>query len=75
MFATQQAGGSSNSIDMWLMNRYSLFHVWGVVSNGRCYDNQTPVIAFGGRPTLHLKSSVKIIEGSGTELDPYVVGL
>ena len=26
-------------------------------------------------PTVHLKSMVKILSGSGTEFDPYVVGL
>ena len=29
----------------------------------------------GARPTLHLKSTVKILSGTGTETDPYVVGL
>jgi len=77
MFATQQSGGSSNSINMWLINRYSASYVWGVWgvndsgSGGGYYPNDTR----GSRPTVHLKSTVKILSGSGTETDPYVVGL
>ena len=74
MFATQQAGGSTNSIAMWLMNRYSTSRVWFVDKLG-IGSNIYPTPAYGGRPTLHLKSSVKIIRGTGTETDPYVVGL
>ncbi len=74
MFATQQSGGNSNSINMWLINRFASLEVWFVnnicqVSHGYSYN------ANGARPTVHLKSTVKILSGSGTELDPYVVGL
>ncbi len=74
IFATQQAGGYSNSIGMWLMNRYSTSVVWVVYNNGYGYYSG-PASSDGGRPTLHLKSSVKIISGTGIESDPYVVGL
>jgi hypothetical protein len=74
MFATQQSGGYSNSIDMWLMNRYSSSNVWSVYNRGTG-GNYSPTNSSGARPTVHLKSSVKIISGTGTETDPYVVGL
>ncbi len=74
MFATQQSGGSSNSIIMWLMNRYSSSGVW-IVSNYGTGNSIYPTTSHGARPTLHLKSSVKILSGSGTEQDPYIVGL
>ena len=74
MFATQQAGGYSNSINMWLMNRCSASYVCYVESDGSGYPDD-PTYAYGGRPTVHLKSTVKIISGTGTETDPYVVGL
>ena len=74
MFATHQAGGSSNSINMWLMNRYSSLLVWNINFSGNGY-NYNPTNAYGVRPTVHLKSSIKIISGTGTETDPYVVGL
>ena len=73
MFATQQGGGSS-SIMLWLMNRYDSINVWCVYAWGTVAHN-SPSNARGSRPTLHLKSTVKIISGSGTESDPYVVGL
>ena len=74
MFATQQSGGDSNSTAMWLINRYSTSRVWDVSDNGYG-DYYNPANALGARPTVHLKSSVKIISGTGTETDPYVVGL
>ena len=74
MFATQQGTGYSNSITMWLMNRYSASNVWFVGNSGSGNYN-APTNARGGRPTVHLKSTVKILSGSGTETDPYVVGL
>ncbi len=74
MFATQQSGGEANSIGMCLMNRYSTLNVWYVLNYGYgIFGNSTST--YGGRPTLHLKSTVKILSGSGTESDPYVVGL
>ena len=74
MFATQQSGGYSNSINMWLINRFSTTRVWYVSNNGYAYSNY-PTNTYGVRPTLHLKSGVRIISGTGTETDPYVVGI
>ena len=74
MFATQQSGGYSNSINMWLINRFSESYVWNVSNNGSS-SNSSPTNTRGARPTVHLKSTVKILSGSGTETDPYVVGL
>ena len=74
MFATQQAGGYTNSINMWLINRYSATLVWRVHYYG--YGNLgSPTTTNGARPTVHLKSTVRILSGSGTPNDPYVVGL
>ena len=74
MFATQQADDYSNSIDMWLMNRYSSSLVWSVGSRGSG-NYYNPTLTYGVRPTLHLKSNVKILSGSGLEDDPYIVGI
>ena len=74
IFATQQVDIHLNSINMWLMNRYSTSNNWGLSSDGSG-GNDPPTSEFGARPTLHLKSGVKIISGTGTETDPYVVGL
>ena len=74
MFATQQSGGFSNSTTMWLMNRYNASNVNNIYTDGSDY-NGNPSNTYAARPTVHLKSTVKILSGSGTESDPYVVGL
>lgn len=76
MFAAQQ-GDSSNALNMWLINRNAssgVFTVWNVMNLGMAFYNS----ASGTRavyPTVHLKENVIIKSGSGTENDPYVVGL
>ena len=80
MFATTQKFEPSNSPAMWLMNSSSTVNIWIVGSSGigniSLYaSNYYPSDTYGARPTLHLKSTVKILSGSGTESDPYVVGL
>ena len=74
MFATQQSGGYTTSANMWLMSRYNLSQLWIVVTDSTG-TKEAPSYIYSVRPTLHLKSTVKIISGSGTETDPYVVGL
>ena len=78
MFATQQGTGYSYSVSMWLMNRHTSSTIWSVDRGGNGSNNSSygsPTNTYSARPTLHLKSTVKIISGSGTESDPYVVGL
>ena len=74
MFATQQSGGYSNSTAMWLINRYSTSSIW-IVYNSGDGNNRDSTSTCGARPTVHLKSGVRIISGTGTETEPYVVGL
>ena len=75
ILATQEAEGYSNSINMWLMNRFSASNsVLYVDYFGRTSSNAVTTTN-GARPTLYLKSTVKILSGSGTKSDPYVVGL
>ena len=72
MFASQQ-GDFSSSIYIWLMNRYDVSNVWYLYDTGSGYRRSTTEL-YGTRPSIHLKSTVKILSGSGTELDPYIVG-
>ena len=74
MFATHQSGGFNKSINMWLMNIYSSWWIWGIEAQGVGKNFERTQLE-AARPTLHLKSTVKIKSGSGTEKDPYVVGL
>ena len=77
MFATQQGSGYSSSIGIQLLTRnntYNLKYVWEVNNDGRGMS-QRPTNAYGSRPSVHLKSTVKILSGTGLPNDPYVVGL
>ena len=71
MFVTKESEVNGS---WWLINRYSTSFVWRIASGG-IGTGIAPTNFSSARPTLHLKSSVKIISGSGTESDPYVVGL
>ena len=77
MFATQQSIGQNNLHDMWLINGYA----YPYLINSHCttlpywVSTGAPDKSFSVRPTLHLKSTVKIKSGKGTYDDPYVVGL
>jgi len=74
MFATQQeSGGYTNSIGMRLINRFDTSNVWTVRYYGNANGHTSSTNPWAARPTLHLKSTVKILSGSGTELDPYIV--
>ena len=75
MFATQQGTGFNNSIDIWLITKYSSSYVRNVNNYGYGSYINSPTNAYGVRPSINLKSSIKIVLGSGTESDPYVVGL
>ena len=74
IFSAQQNGGFSNSSTMWLVNQKSLTEGWQITANG-LGKGEVQNSSSAARPTVHLKSTVKIISGSGTEDDPYVVGL
>ena len=76
MFSSQLTS-SNDAVNMWLINRQnstSAFAVWNIINMGIAFNNSSTGTR-GARPTLHLKSTVKIISGSGTPNDPYVVGI
>ena len=56
----------------WLITPYSASssYVWRVRSHGGGYDD-SPSTAYGGRPSIYLKSGVQLIGGTGTESNPY----
>ena len=46
--------------------------VWVVCDDGNTlFNNDSPVYSFGTRPSINLKSAVKIIDGDGTADNPY----
>ena len=73
MFASQQESGYSSSSKMWLMNP-SASLVWDVNSIGNGF-NYSPNDTYGGRPSINLKSSIKITGGKGTKDNPFEISL
>ena len=72
MFSSQFGDGSSSSTYTWLMTIYSGSYVWYVLGNGFAI-NDSPTISNGVRPSMYLKSDVKIVSGSGMPHDPYEI--
>ncbi len=71
MFASRQGSEYSSSSNMWLMNSYNTFQVWYV--SGGYSDNLSPANAREGRPSINLKSSIKITGGKGTKDNPFEI--
>ena len=73
MFAARQQPGDMSSItNMWLISSYSTSGIYFLTNLGVGGD-ATPTTAYGVRPSYFLKSSVNVLSGSGTELDPFIV--
>ena len=75
MFASQQGSGFSSSSDMWLMNPYSASNVWYVNYYGNGNDISPSGGTFDGRPSINLKSDIKITGGNGTKDNPFEISL
>ena len=68
--ATDFTGYLNNVLYWWTLTPYSTSSVRSVVYYG--YDNyNSPATSFGSRPSINLKSAVKIIDGDGTVDNPY----
>ena len=72
MFASQQGSGESSSSLMWLMNPYNTSGVWDVSYSGNV-GYGSPTESLGGRPSINLKSSIKITGGKGTKEKPFEI--
>ena len=72
MFASQQESGYSSSSYMWLMNPYSTSNVWNVYNDGSG-NSYSPSNSSGGRPSINLKSNIKITGGNGTKDNPFEI--
>ncbi len=60
----------NNGLYWWTLTPNSTFYVRYINSNGHAYSD-TPADAHGVRPSINLKSSVKIVDGDGTAENPY----
>ena len=62
----------SNNTYYWTLTPYSTSYVRIVNYYGDGIDNG-PSYSFGSRPSMNLKSTVKIVSGTGTKLNPFVI--
>ena len=63
-------GYLNNGLNWWTLTPYSTSRVRSVPYNGSV-GNSNPAIVSGARPSINLKSSIKIVSGDGTIDNPY----
>ena len=68
--ATASTGYLNNGLYWWTLTPYSTSNVRNVSDNGDVGSN-SPSYSYGSRPSINLKSAVKIIDGDGTVDNPY----
>ena len=67
---TYSNGYLNNGLYWWTLTPYSASNVRNVYGSGDASDNSSSS-ALGVRPSINLKSSVKIVDGDGTIDNPY----
>ena len=72
MFSSQFGEGYGSSFTTWTMTIHSSTDVRHIVSTGFA-GGQYPPNTNGVRPSMYLKSNVKIVSGSGMPHDPYIL--
>ncbi len=68
--ATYETGYLNNGLYWWTLTPYNTSGVLNINYYGRSIDN-SPTGSDGSRPSINLKSGVKIIDGDGTVYNPY----
>ena len=63
---------SVNNTYYWTLTQLSTSNVRNVNSRGYSYYN-SPTNSYGSRPSMNLKSTVKIVSGTGTKSDPFAI--
>jgi hypothetical protein len=73
MFSAQMGTGSNASSTMWVITPRSTPYIRVIDSVGRiAYAQYKPSIR-AAKPTITLKSGIKIVDGSGTKNDPFEI--
>ena len=68
---TYSNGYLNNGLDWWTLTPYSSSNVRGVGYTGDAYYRSPSKAHSGVRPSINLKSNVKIVDGDGTVDNPY----
>ena len=61
-----------NNTTYWTLTPLDASDVRYVYNGGSVY-NDSPTNSYGSRPSMNLKSTVKIVSGTGTKSDPFVI--
>ena len=61
----------NNELYWWTLTPYSLSSVYNIAPNGSMNNNSPSGNSHGVRPSINLKTSVHIIDGDGSEENPY----
>ena len=69
---TEQFSKADNNTSYWTLTPYSTSSVRNVINYGNGRDN-SPTSSYGSRPSMNLKSTVKIVSGTGTKSDPFIL--
>ena len=70
--ASSSTGYLNNGLYWWTLTPYSSSYVRYVSDRGSSYYNNSPSsFSYGVRPSINLKSSVRIVDGDGTIDNPY----
>ena len=68
---TYSNGYLNNGLYWWTLTPYSSSHVRYVLSYGSANSTSPSSFLYGVRPSINLKSSVRIVDGDGTIDNPY----
>ncbi len=76
MFASQQGTEYSNSEYIWLIAPHSSSssNVWNIDRWGTAFDHSIINSNFAARPSIPLKSTIKITGGKGIKQSPFSLG-
>ena len=61
-----------NNTTYWTLTPLDASDVRDVYNGGSGHDG-SPTYSYGSRPSMNLKSTVKIVSGTGTKSDPFVI--
>ena len=70
IFGGASTGYLNNGLYWWTLTPHSASAVWNVYVYGNT-THENPLIPYGVRPSINLKSSIKIVDGNGTVDNPY----
>ena len=67
----------NSSIWQWTISPLAvdLYYVFGVIANGDVHNVYADYNSYAARPVVHLKSTIKVISGSGTKESPYILSV